>query len=71
MLTSLAVAFVISTLLTLWGAGFWGRWGLVIFFAFLPIVMIADVTINPFFPLGTILVATVCYWPKKQSKVNT
>jgi hypothetical protein len=71
MLASISVAFILSVLLTLWGEGFWGRWGLILFFALLPIVLITDLTINPFFPLGTIIVAAICYWPKKQSKVNT
>jgi|GEM_PF-6383009 len=71
MLLSLSIAFVVSVLLTLWGAGFWGRWGLILFFAFLPVVLIADATINPFFPLGAIIVAAVCYWPNKLGKVNT
>jgi len=70
-LTSYFVGFIVSTLLTLWGAGFWGRWGLFLFFALLPIVLITDFTINPFFPLGVILVATGCYWPNKKGKVNT
>lgn len=60
-----------SSLGALWGAGFWGRWGLVLFFAFAPIVLITDFSLNPFFPSGTIFIAVVCCWPRGQKHVHT
>jgi hypothetical protein len=56
-----ALATIGLSLATLWATGFWGRWGLAIFFALAPVILILDFTINPFFPVGTILAAGLLY----------
>jgi hypothetical protein len=55
------IAVIGLSLATLWATGFWGRWGLAVFFALAPVVIILDSTINPFFPAGTVLAASVSY----------
>lgn len=61
---------IISVPLTVWGAGFWGRWGMVLFFLVAPIVIVLDWSMNPLFPSGVILLAAVCYglFSKRASK---
>ena len=54
------IGLVASGLATLWGAGFWGRWWLVGFFVFAPVIIVTDFTLNPFFPTGTIMIAVLC-----------
>ena len=60
-----------SGLATLWGAGFWGRWWLVGFFAFAPVILIVDFTINPLYPAGTIIIAVLCSLKKGHKNVRT
>ncbi|WP_371195580.1 hypothetical protein [Glaciecola sp. SC05] len=62
------VAFLFFCLLSLWATGFWGRWGMVLFFVISPVVLIIDYEINPFFPIGVILFASVCYALRSNQK---
>jgi len=55
------VALTIFPLLTIWAAGFWGRWGMILFFAVAPIAIVIDASTNPLFPVGVLLLAGVCY----------
>lgn len=55
-----AAVFVASSLGVLWATGFWGRWGMAIFFAILPVLLVIDFSLNPFFPFGVVLVAAIC-----------
>ena len=48
-------------LATLWATGFWGRWGLAIFFALAPVIIVLDSAINPFFPAGALAAASLSY----------
>lgn len=52
---------LIASLLAVWGAGFWGRWGMILFFIIAPVVLVVDYSLNPLFPLGTVVFAAACY----------
>uniref|UniRef100_UPI002FDF84A7 hypothetical protein n=1 Tax=Alteromonas sp. S167 TaxID=3117402 RepID=UPI002FDF84A7 len=66
-----SIGLVVFSLATLWGAGFWGRWWLVGFFAFAPVILIVDFTLNPFFPAGTIIIAVLCSSKKGRKSERT
>jgi len=55
------VLVIIFALLTVWATGFWGKWGMVLFFLFAPLSIVLDATLNPFFPLGVIVFASLCF----------
>lgn len=64
-----SVVLVASSLMTVWTTGFWGRWGMILFFITAPVVLITDSSINPLFPIGTIIFASLCYgfkWHKRK-----
>ena len=66
---TLAVLFIASTL-AVWGAGFWGRWGMILFFIIAPVILILDFSLNPLFPLGIIVFAAACYKAKLALNTN-
>ncbi len=69
-LTSLLVSSIVlvaSSLITVLATGFWGRWGMILFFLTAPVVLIIDSSVNPLFPSGTILFASLCYGVKWQN----
>lgn len=66
------LAVVGLSLATIWATGFWGRWGLAVFFSLAPVILILDFTINPLFPVGTILAAGLLYGTcQHTAKANT
>jgi hypothetical protein len=68
---ALTVATLIAgSLVTIWATGFWGRWGMALFFISVPVAIIIDYTINPLFPLGVIVFASLCYGARKASSGN-
>jgi len=66
-----AIGLGASSLAALWGAGFWKRWWLVGLFAFAPVILIVDFTLNPFFPVGTIIVAVLCSFNQGNKSART
>jgi hypothetical protein len=54
-------SLVMFSLFTVWATGFWGRWGMILFFILAPVALIIDFTINPLFPAGVILFAALCF----------
>ncbi|WNC66858.1 hypothetical protein RI845_09930 [Thalassotalea nanhaiensis] len=62
-----SLVLVASSLITVWATGFWGRWGMILFFVTAPVVLIIDSSINPLFPSGTILFASLCYGFKRRN----
>ncbi|MBT0588189.1 hypothetical protein [Alteromonas oceanisediminis] len=62
------VAFIFFCFLSLSATGFWGRWGMVLFFTVSPVILIIDYEINPFFPIGVILFALLCYALRSNQK---
>jgi hypothetical protein len=66
-----AIGLGASGVAALWGAGFWGRWWLVGFFAFAPAILIVDFTLNPFYPSGTIIIAVLCSLKKGYKSART
>ncbi len=67
-LVTIIVGIGCSSLAALWGAGLWGHWLLLLFFALLPIVLIVDFSLNPLFPAGSILMASVLCWPQRKKQ---
>lgn len=55
------LAAICLSLATLWATGLWGSWGLAIFFALAPVVILIDFSINPYFPLGAVLAASLLH----------
>ena len=53
------LALIGFSLATVWAAGLWGRWGLAIFFALAPAILVLDYTTNPYFPVGSIMTAVL------------
>ena len=49
--------YILSLLGTLWATGFWGNWGLLVFFGLAPVIILLDQTLNPLFPSGTLVAA--------------
>ena len=54
-------SLITFSLFTVWATGFWGRWGMILFFILAPLALIIDFTINPLFPSGVILFAGLCF----------
>ena len=69
-LTLAITTLVLSALATAWAAGFWGNWGMVLFFLAAPVVLIVDFAINPFFPAGVLIVASVAYGARRKNEAN-
>ena len=49
--------FVLSLIGSLCFTGFWGRWGLLVFFPLAPFIILVDHAFNPLYPAGTVLIA--------------
>jgi hypothetical protein len=61
-LVTALTAFAVFLLGTLWATGFWGRWGMLAFFALAPVIVVADFAVNPYAPAGSILLAAGFLW---------
>lgn len=58
------------SLLTVWATGFWGQWGMIVFFILAPVVLVFDYAVDPIFPFGTIVFASACYGLYKGGRKN-
>ena len=59
----LCFIFGVSFLYTaLWVTGFWGKWGMILFFTLAPLVVLMDFAVNPVAPLGSIVFGIVCLY---------
>jgi len=56
------ISFLIFLLATFWATGFWGRWGMLVFFMFAPLILVVDFTVNPLAPVGSIIVSSIFLW---------
>ncbi|WP_020413266.1 hypothetical protein [Microbulbifer variabilis] len=64
------VTLVAAGMATTWATGFWGRWGMVLFFILAPVLVTLDFSINPLFPTGVIVVASLFYGAKYVLRSN-
>ena len=69
-LTAALIVLVASSALAVWATGFWGRWGMILFFILAPVILVVDFSMNPLFPAGTIIFAMICYGSKWALKSN-
>lgn len=58
------VVLAMASIATVWATGFWGRWGMIVFFTLAPVLIVIDFSINPLFPSGVIAVASILYGGK-------
>lgn len=56
------VAYIVCLFGTLWATGFWGRWYILAFFACSPFILLGDLLVNPFAPVGTVLLGILFLW---------